>query len=399
MKKLISVICILCFASSQAQTGNELKAADVIALNAPDSCQLSVSSLGRYFSKTFKDPALRLRAIYTWTAMSIKYDVANMGKVNAATPFNELVDRTMQTKTAICQGYASVFRALCDACGIKAFVVNGYTRQNGHINTISHAWIVATLDTTYYGFDPTWGGGYINKGNYIRQFNEQFFMIKPEDLIKDHMPFDPMWECLNYPVDNLDFTSGKTTPAAGTAFFSYADSIRVYTALSQGEQCKASLRRLEAAAVINSMLTDWSSYLKQCVENNSRNELVGEKNKYVRQFNDAVENYNNCIYAFNQYADYWNMQFTPSKPEPEIARMLQTCYAYLDSCKQSLSQVVAGDPGMKQSADQLKLAVDVAQDNLDKQKVFLKIYFNTDPVSRPQLFQNYNGAGFPTRKK
>ncbi len=399
MKNLIIVVFLLCLASLKAQTGNEFKAADVIALNAPDSCQLSVSSLGRYFSKTFKDPSLRLRAIYSWTAMSIKYDVANMGKVNAATPFNDLVDRTMQTRTAICQGYASVFKALCDACGIKAWVVNGYTRQNGHINTISHAWIIAAPDTSYYGFDPTWGGGYISKGIYIKQFNEQFFMMKPEDLIKDHMPFDPMWECLHYTVNNLDFTGGKTNPAAGTAFFSYPDSINAYTALSQGEQCKAALRRLEAAAVINDLLTDWSSYLKQCVENRNRNELAGEKNKYVRQFNDAVASYNNCIYAFNQYADYWNRQFTPSKPEPEIARMLQTCYAYLDSCKQSLSQVVTGDPGMKQSADQLKLAVDVAKDNLDKQKVFLKIYFNTDPPSRPQLFQNYNGAGFPTKKK
>ncbi|MCX6288115.1 MAG: hypothetical protein NTY96_13475 [Bacteroidetes bacterium] len=398
MKNLIVAFFIVCYAPLHAQVIDELKAADVIALNAPDSCQSSVAVLGRYFATAFKDPTFRLRAIYTWTAMKISYDVANMGNVNAATPFNEMVNKTMQTRTAVCQGYASVFKALCDACAIRAYVVNGYTRQNGHINDISHAWIIAGLDSSYYGFDPTWGGGYMSNRNYVKQFNEQFFMIKPQNLIQDHMPFDPMWECLNYPVNNLDFNNAKTIPANGTAFFACTDSINAYLVLGSKEQCLAALRRLEVAGVINNLLMEWSKYLRGCIANENLNAVVSEKNKYVRMFNDAVTSYNNCIYAFNQYADYWNTQFTPSKAEPEIVGMLDLCYSYLDSCKKNLAEVIAGDPDMKQSTDQLKLAIDVAQDNLDKQKIFLKIYFNTDPPSRPQLFQNYSGAGFPTRK-
>ena len=64
----------------------------------------------------------------------------------------------------------------------------------------------------------------------------------------------------------------------------------------------------------------------------------------------------------------------------------------------TLAAVVAGDPDMKQSTDQLKVAIDVAQENLDKQKVFLKIYFNTDPQSRPLLFKKYNKSGLPVLK-
>ncbi|MCX6280437.1 MAG: hypothetical protein NTU51_00560 [Bacteroidetes bacterium] len=399
MKNLMLALCILCFLPIQAQDIPGFKAADVIALNAPDSCQASVAALGRYFSKAFKDQTFRLRAIYTWTAMNINYDLANMGKANAATPFNVMVDQTMQTRTAICQGYASVFKAICDACGIKAWIVNGYTRQNGHINEMSHAWVVVPVDTSWYGFDPTWGGGYVTNGKYVRHFTEKFFMVKPHELIKDHMPFDPMWQCLSYPISNSEFSSGKTDSSNRISFFAYADSINAYQAKGPGEQCQDALRRLQTAGVINNMLMEWAKYLRDCIANGTLNEEVNEKNKYVRQFNDAVASYNNCIYAFNQYADYWNRQFTPSKPEPVIVSMLQTCYDYLDSCKQMLARVVAGDPGMKQSTDQLKLAVDEARDNLDKQKVFLKIYFNTDPTSRPQLFRNYNGAGFPTRNK
>lgn len=398
MRILLIILFILCLVPLNAQVNSEFRAADVIALHAPDSCESSVAALGRYFSSAFKKQSFRARAIYAWTSMKISYDFTNQGKVNAATPFDELVNTTMQSRSAVCQGYASVFKALCDICGIRAFVVNGYTRQNGHINDISHAWVVALIDTSYFGFDPTWGGGGLNNGNYVKQFNEQFFMIKPGDMIVDHMPFDPMWECLNYPVNSTYFNNGIISAAPSTAFFSYADSISAYESLSMKDQCQAALRRMEASGIVNNLQIEWAKYLRDCVVNEKQNAVATVKNKYVKQFNDAVANYNNCIYAFNQYADYFNVGFNPPKSAPEIVGMLNLCYNYLDSCKKSLSQVVAGDIDMKQSTDQLQLAIDVAEDNLNKQKVFLKIYFNTDPVSRPMLFKNYNGAGFPKSK-
>jgi len=398
MKNLLIALFAFCFINLNAQTGNELKTADVIALNAPDSCQASVDALGRYFSRAFKDKAFKLRAIYTWTAMNIFYDVANRNKVNAAVPFNDLVDKTMQTRIAICQGYASVFKALCDACGIRAYLVNGYTLQNGHVGELSHAWVIAAIDTSFYGFDPTWGAGYITNGDYLKRFSDQYFMIKPGDLIRDHMPFDPMWECLSQPVNNVDFSSGKIVPAANTEYFAYADSINAYQAMDSRDQCRTALRRLELAGVTNSLLMDWSDYLRDCIKSGQQNAAAVVKNNTVKQFNDAVASYNNCIYAFNLYVEYWNQGFNPLKSEPDIVGMLELCYTYLDSCKRSLSQVVPSDQGMKLSTDQLQLAIDVARDNMQKQKVFLKIYFNTDPMSRSQLFKNYNGAGLPKSK-
>jgi len=398
MKNLIVAFLLLCGIPIYAQVAGEFKAADIIALNAPDTCQSSLTSLGRYFSSSFKTQSLRARAIFTWTAMNITYDVANMGKVNAATPFDELVSNTMQTHKAICQGYVSVFKALCDVCGIEAFIVQGYTRQNDHINALSHAWIVAMIDTSWYGFDPTWGSGYMNNGRYKRFFNDQFFMIRPEVLIRDHMPFDPVWECLTSPLNNQEFTNGEVSSPGRQGAFAYADSIKVYVSLSAKDQCSAALRRLEAAGITNNLLADWSTYLRNCVANENHNADATEKNKYVRLFNDAVASYNNCIYAFNQYADYWNRQFKPTRPEPEIVDMLNLCYSYLDACTKSLDNVIAGDPAMKQSTDQLKIAVDVAKENLDKQKTFLKIYFNTDPQSRPLLFKNYGKSGLPALK-
>ena len=398
MKNLIITFLLFCNIPLHAQVVNKFKAADVIALNAPDTCQSSLTSLGRYFSSAFKNQSLRARAIYTWTALNISYDVANMGKVTAATPYDDLVARTMQTHTAVCQGYVSIFKALCDVCGIDAFIVQGYTCQNGHVNELSHSWIIAVIDSSWCGFDPTWGAGYMNNGSYKRFFNDQFFMIRPEDLIRDHMPFDPMWECLTSPVNNPEFIGEKASSRGSPDIFVFADSIRAYNKLNPRDQCSAALRRMETAGIVNNLLVEWSGYLRDCVANEKHNADATLKNSYVRQFNDAVASYNNCIYAFNQYVDYWNRQFIPSKPEPEIVDMLNLGYSYLDSCKKSLAAVVAGDPDMKQSTDQLKVAIDVAQENLDKQKVFLKIYFNTDPQSRPMLFKKYGKSGLPAIK-
>jgi hypothetical protein len=398
MKILIIAFFTLCLFSLHAQVGSDLRAADVIALNAPDSVQSSVDGLGRYFSRSFSSQKFRARAIFSWTAMEISYDIANISKVNNTTGFDELVEKTMQTKSAVCQGYTAVFKALCDKCGIRAYVVNGYTRQNGHINDISHSWIIAVIDSMWYGFDPTWGGGYMIRGKYVRHFNEGFFMIKPEVLINDHMPFDPMWECLDHPVNNQDFTNGRIISTVSSNAFAWSDSIAAWQGMSVKDQCQASLRRLEIAGITNNLLQDWAKYLGDCITNGKLNVQATARNKYVKQFNDAVASYNQSIYLFNQYIDYWNRRFTPLKPELEIVEMLDSCYYYLNSSKKSLSQVLPQDEDMQQGTEQLQQAINLARENMDKQKVFLKIYFNTSPEYRIELFKNYNGAGFPTNK-
>jgi hypothetical protein len=398
MRIPVLALFILSALTLGAQVSPDLRAADIIARNAPDSVQATPDGLGKYFAAMFSGQKYRVRAIFCWTASSISYDASKFSDPFHFQGTEELAARTMQTRSAVCQGYTAVFKALCDRCNIRAYIVNGYTRQNGHITNISHSWVIALIDSAFYGFDPTWGGGYMVRNRFVRHFNEEFFMIRPGDLIRDHMPFDPMWECLPYPVSNLEFTGGLTEPEVKQARFYYADSIPVYIALPVAEQYKSSLRRLENAGITNKLLREWEKYLQECIANESVNKQNVVRNKYVRQFNDAVADYNHSISLFNGYIDYWNRGFLPSRPELEIVAMLDSCYYYIDASKSSLSQVVPDNDEIRQSIDQLRQAIDIASGNLDRQKTFLKVYFNTEPAYRSQLFRTYNGAGFPNRK-
>lgn len=395
MRLLLIVLLVQLSGIIYSQSAGEWKAADIIALNVPDSCQVSAVSLGKYFSGAFKSKAMRARAAYTWTSANISYDLKNLNKTNAASPYDELVTKTLSTRKAICQGYASVFKAICEACGINAYIVNGFTRQNGHINDISHAWVVAVIDSGWYGFDPTWGSGYLNRGRFVRQLNPQFFMLKPGELIRDHMPFDPMWQCLQHPLSTRDFLDGRTTAAENGRGFAFRDSISAYMAMPLSSQCQSAFRRMEECGIVNSLQMEWSNYLRECIRNEKLNQSNSEKNRYVRQFNSAVSNFNQCITAFNRYVDYFNGSFYPNRPEVEVIAMLDVCYAFLDSCSYQLTAVIATDEDIKQGIEQLRKASEEARKNVDQQMLFVKIYYNTDPVSRPGLFKNYSKLGFP----
>jgi hypothetical protein len=395
VKNVLVVLLLVIAGKVASQTVTEWKAADVIAMNVPDSSRRSAVSLGTYFSHTFKSPSMRARAAYTWTATSLSYDVGRMHNIGAVPADDDLVAKTLESRKALCQGYAAVLVAILSECGIEAFTVNGFTRQNGRINEISHAWVIARIDTAWYGFDPTWGSGYLNKNRFVRSFNPQFFMIMPAVLIRDHMPFDPVFQCLTHPLSTRDFLDGLSQASVTGDPWMFADSLRSWDELSQLSKCQASLRRLQESGVVVSLQMEWENYLKECVRNGKINQSNKEKNLYVRQFNAAVLSFNNCITAFNRYVDYFNGGFYPNRPVIEVKGMLDVCYAYLDSCEMNLTTVIAADPDISQSKAQLQSAVNSTRKNLDQQMVFVKIYYNTDPVARPGLFKQYNKLGLP----
>ena len=80
--------------------------------------------------------------IYTWITANISYDVENMYRIKYDIKPGELAEKTFITRKAVCQGYSELFNELCQEAGITSFVVNGYTKQNGEISSMGHAWVV-----------------------------------------------------------------------------------------------------------------------------------------------------------------------------------------------------------------------------------------------------------------
>jgi hypothetical protein len=135
----------------------------------------------------------KTRAIFAWIAGNIEYDVINMFALNFSEDTTAKIARALQTRKGICENYATLFTAVCNAAGIESVVVEGYTKQRGFTDYIPHAWSAARLDGAWYLFDPTWGSGYIEKGQFTRKMNDGYFKATPESFIATHMPFDYLW--------------------------------------------------------------------------------------------------------------------------------------------------------------------------------------------------------------
>ena len=159
----------------------------------------------------------KVRAIFRWITENIAYNVTPIGRKKntpvlfyeepddssaSLPPLNERVAAKVLYKgVAFCEGYARLFKTLCDHAGIKAEIIYGYARTNNNKRFgVNHAWNAVYLDSAWHVLDVTWASGIVTFTNeYIRQYNDYYFLTPPEQFIRDHYPEDPQWSLLEYP--------------------------------------------------------------------------------------------------------------------------------------------------------------------------------------------------------
>jgi hypothetical protein len=286
-----------------------------------------------------------------------------------------------------------VFHELCVSAGIESYVVRGYTKQNGQVTSVPHAWVVARIDTSWFFFDPTWGSGFITNDQFTPKFTSEYCMVKPAVFIKSHMPFDPLWQCLYYPLNSGNFYQGAFPRKDSASYFSFPDSIAAYVLLPETEQFAAALRRLGKNGVVNNGISEYQRYLQQSLEVdriNQQNELQNEK---VKRFNAAVNHYNSAAFMFNDYINYWNRQFKPPRPEAQIRAMLDSCDYHLAQSRKILATIDPGQEDLAKNMEMLATPANDIQKRVDQQRGFLRDYFSTAKALRPTLFGKYSWMG------
>ena len=387
MKYLLFVLAFSASLMAYAQKEDRFITAEKILLNAPDSVFNSTSSFTDYLEERFVSDEDILRGIFVWIVNSISYDVENMYGLRVYEQSGELAEKTFLTRKAVCQGYAELFNELCHQTGIESYVVHGYTRQNGAISNVGHAWNVAKSNGTWYCFDPTWGAGYILEGRFVRTFSSEYFMANPEEFIYSHMPLDPMWQCLDKPFSIQDFYQGERNQERDDPDFSFVDSINAYMQLTRLQQYEVTLRRIEENEISNNVILDYARFLEQTLENVERQKTFDYQKQMVDQLNEAVDHYNTGTTLFNRYINFYNRQFKPAKPDIEIQQMLDTCERELRSSARILNGIDPFNPEMKQNISQLTIAIREMLYNIEMQKGFLRKYLSTSKAFRASLFR------------
>lgn len=372
MTRILFAFVLLCLGKvNYAQTKN----VDADAASIPEVNCTSVDALASYIKQHFSTDTDRVRAIYVWVANHISYDVKrfNDRDKNPDAPPQTVAD-VLSTHSAVCQGYSDLFVALCKALGINAIQVSGYTKNQGKVNIISHAWAAVELDGKWYFFDPTWGAGYVTDDDkFVKHFNNTFYKILPEKFIADHMPFDPMYEFLSYPLTNKEFIEGK--PASTRTAFHYADTLKQHLQLSVAQQKAAELRRLEAAGIQIDLLLKQQQFLKKSLNAFGSNDAFDEGGK---AFNTAMD-------LYKEYIDHKNKQFN-TIGDNELKQLMESIEVNVKLSRSLMLQAVVKTDGQRQARATNVSNLDRFWPQLMKEKQFVQQYLSTEAPARKQLF-------------
>ncbi len=174
----------------------------------------SLDSLSQELGSFCKSDLEKVRAIFRWISVNIDYNVRPYSSRKrketglfyyepddgALLSLNErIATKVLNKGLAFCDGYSRLFKALCDRAGIKCEIIRGYARTNYGTGrfSVNHTWNAVYIDNAWQLLDVTWASGIISYGNeYIRQFNNFYFLTPPEQFIQDHYPEDPQWSLL-----------------------------------------------------------------------------------------------------------------------------------------------------------------------------------------------------------
>ena len=171
--------------------------------------------LAAQISKDFSSEEDKARAIFTWIASNIKYDMdeyfASSGVRQVAFSFRseaeklqkekqfkeDLVQKTWRSKKAVCHGYSELYNHLSKLVGLESILIPGTSKSHPtHIGKLptaaDHAWNAVKTDGKWHLLDVTWGAGGVDGATkkFLPRFNDSYFFTDPHVFFLNHFPDD-----------------------------------------------------------------------------------------------------------------------------------------------------------------------------------------------------------------
>lgn len=210
-----------------------------------------IDKLAAQINKDFSRDDEKARAIFTWLATNIKYDLAALngpqrGPIGYSYRTEEerqairnkikmdMATKTFKSKKAVCEGYATLFVVLADKTGLQAEMIAGTAKSHpDHIGKLpvnsDHAWNAVKIGNEWKLVDATWGAGTVTgqKPQFNFRFNDGYFFTEPDAFFLNHFPEDQKWlltkkskeQFADLPLYYGNYLDGGyefVSPAAGT---------------------------------------------------------------------------------------------------------------------------------------------------------------------------------------
>jgi transglutaminase/protease-like cytokinesis protein 3 len=228
MKTIYVLLAFLFSILSFAQRQTQYAIVDKQMSEIPLRFTYSTDAIAHYINARFQTEDEKIRAVFYWTASNISYDLDKLSDLNNKETSENNSEKTLNSKKGVCSDYTKIFKEIANKVGVKTEIISGYTKQNGVVVAISHAWCASKIDNLWYIFDPTWGSGHVNNGKFVTSFDDHYFKVNPNKIITSHMPYDYMWQFLNYPISNQEFYNGRTASANSKKRFDFEAEISNY---------------------------------------------------------------------------------------------------------------------------------------------------------------------------
>lgn len=336
-----------------------------VYVNIPAAQTHTSADIADYINKHFDSDNKKVSAIYKWITTNIKYDADSIHYVILDEDNEQRVIVALRRKKGVCENFAAIFNDLCSKCGIPSFTIDGFTKQSGSIDRTPHVWCAAFVDGEWNFYDPTWDAGYLSNGNFINQVSDNYFKIKPANFIQSHLPFDPLFQFLNYPVTYTEFIHGSFYQKDQKRFFNYKDSIDSFKKMDRLSQYLSTISRIKT--------TGWpASKIDTKLKRVSLEVELINQDSDMDLYNSAVADYNKAIHFLNTFLTYRNNQFEPAKSNEEVEKIFREVKKLIVSANIKLNKVNASKATLVLNTGDIQKKLEDLLTNLKEQQEFFK---------------------------
>jgi len=376
--------------ASFGQTKNIYALVDAKMDKVPADLSTATTGIAEFINANFKTENDKVRAAFYWTASNIRYDIENIGSIDYKEISQDKIKNAVLTKKGVCIHYAEVFNDIAKKSGIKSYLVYGYTKQNGKVDILAHAWCAARIDNTWWLFDPTWAAGYVSEKKFFKKLNNFNYKVTPSQFIATHMPFDYLWQFQNYPITNQEFIDGKTQLDKTKPSFDFVSQIGEYDSMSDLDKARTALIRMEKNGVRNNLIKEMVLSKKSEVDAMQNNEAMDKMNA-------ISDDYNQAITMFNDFIFYRNNRFKPTLPDEAIKAMIDSPKQKILDCQDRIYKIGKYNDNNTASVKSLKNAIIDVLKQIEVQEKFVNDYLSKSKSGRKSMFTTATFFGIPVR--
>ncbi|XP_042356405.1 uncharacterized protein ky [Plectropomus leopardus] len=176
-----------------------------------EKCVYDVKTIVQSITQGARNELERLRAIWVWLCHNIEYDVSGyLGRSEKLSSPEEVI----AAGRGVCCGYSSLCTEMCREVGIECQEVPGHSKGIGYLQGQSlknvksdHLWNSVLLGGQWFLLDACWGAGRVDMEheNFVKRFDDFYFLTDPEEFIETHFPDEEKWQLLDTPIPLEEF--------------------------------------------------------------------------------------------------------------------------------------------------------------------------------------------------